>query len=144
VVDQSQFVQRVQNFDFDMIWAGWGQSLNPGNEQRIYWGSYTADRVGSRNYAGVKSKVVDDLVNKLIAAETRPELINYTRALDRVLQDMNIIIPLWHAGYQRYVFWDKFSRPKPTALRGTDVFLWWYDAKKAERLRGRISSLPRQ
>ena len=48
LVDQSQFIQRVQKFDFDMIWAGWGQSLNPGNEQRIYWGSYTADRVGSR------------------------------------------------------------------------------------------------
>lgn len=144
LVDQSQFIQRVQKFDFDMIWAGWGQSLNPGNEQRNFWGSYSADRVASSNYAGVKSKVVDDLVNKLIAAETRPDLINYTRALDRVLQDMNIIIPLWHAGYQRYVYWDKFSLPKPTALRGTTVFLWWYDAKKAERLRGRINSLPRR
>jgi microcin C transport system substrate-binding protein len=144
LVDQSQFIQRVQKFDFDMIWAGWGQSLNPGNEQRIYWSSFTANRVGSRNYAGVKSKVVDDLVNKLIAAESRPALINYTRALDRVLQDMNIIIPLWHAGYQRFVFWDKFSLPKPTALRGTSVFLWWYDAKKAARLRGRINSLPQR
>lgn len=142
LIDQSQWVQRVQKFDFDMIWAGWGQSLNPGNEQRIYWGSYTADRVGSRNYAGVKSKVVDDLVDKLIAAETRPELISYARALDRVLQDMNIIIPLWHAGYQRFVYWDKFDLPKPTSLRGTTFFLWWYDAKKAQRLRGRISSLP--
>ncbi len=143
LVDQSQFIQRVQKFDFDMIWAGWGQSLNPGNEQRIFWGSYTADRVGSRNYAGVKSKVVDDLVNRLIAAETRPELINYARALDRVLQDMNIIIPLWHAGYQRFIYWDKFSLPKPTALQGTNYLLWWYDAGKAQRLRGRISSLPR-
>jgi microcin C transport system substrate-binding protein len=142
VVDQSQYVQRMQDFDFDMTWNGWGQSLNPGNEQRIYWGSYSANRRGSQNYAGVHSKVVDSLIDKLIGSKDRKDLINYARALDRVLQDMNIIIPLWYAGYQRFVYWDKFSLPKPTALRGTSVFLWWYDAKKAQRLRGRISSLP--
>ncbi len=128
-----------------MIWAGWGQSLNPGNEQRDLL-ELLSPPTGSAaaTMPGVKSKVVDDLVNKLIAAESRPDLINYARALDRVLQDMNIIIPLWYAGYERYIYWDKFSLPKPTALRGTNVFLWWYDAKKAARLRGRINSLPQQ
>src|SRR5699024_2713068 len=60
-VGQSQFVQRVRQFDYDMIVAGWGQSASPGNEQRGYWTSAAAERQGSQNYAGIASPAIDQL-----------------------------------------------------------------------------------
>ena len=75
----------VRNFDFDMIVNGFGQSQSPGNEQRDYWTSAAADQKGSRNLAGIKSPVVDALVNAVIYAETQEALITACRALDRVL-----------------------------------------------------------
>ena len=67
------------------IIASWGQSLSPGNEQRGYWGSPAADQPGSRNYAGIKNPAVDALIERVIFAKNRAELVAATKALDRVL-----------------------------------------------------------
>ncbi|MCZ6637647.1 MAG: extracellular solute-binding protein, partial [Alphaproteobacteria bacterium] len=130
-VDTSQYQNRLDGFDFDMIVGVWGQSLSPGNEQRNNWNSRNADTKGGRNYAGIKDPVVDQMIEKLIAAPDRGSLVMRTRALDRVLLWGHYVIPHWHIRADRYVYWDKFSRPGTIPLRGTDVDTWWFDAKKA-------------
>jgi microcin C transport system substrate-binding protein len=133
-VDTSQYQNRVRAFDFDMIIGNWGQSLSPGNEQRSYWNSRNADIKGGRNYAGIKSKPVDELIEKLIAAPDRKALVARTRALDRVLLWGHYVIPNWHIKSDRYVYWDKYGRPPKVPLQGTALSLWWFDKDKAARI----------
>lgn len=133
-VDSAQYQERLDNFDFDMIVATWGESLSPGNEQRNYWSSEAADRPGSRNLTGLKNPVVDELVEMVIAAPTRAELVYRTRALDRVLQWQYIVIPQYHIAYDRILYWNKFSRPDIIPTRGVSLFTWWVDPEKARAL----------
>ena len=47
-VDRTQYQNRLQTFDYDIIVLVRGQSHSPGNEQRNHWTSTTADRAGQR------------------------------------------------------------------------------------------------
>ena len=134
LVDQSQYINRLRAFDFDMIIGSWGESDSPGNEQRNYWSSAAATAPGARNYAGIQEPVIDELIELLIQAPDRESLVARARALDRVLLHGNYIIPNWHLRFQRIVYWDKFSRPATTAKFGTSTTLWWFDADKAARV----------
>ncbi len=133
-VDPAQYQERLNNYDYDMIVWTWGQSMSPGNEQRNFWGSESADRKGSRNFSGIKDPVIDELIELVIAAPTREELVQRTRALDRVLQWSHIVIPHWHGPYDRVLSWDKFSRPSVIPDRGTSLFTWWVDPVKERNL----------
>lgn len=131
VVDSAQYQNRLDSFDFDMIVAGWGQSLSPGNEQREFWGSRAAERPGSRNYTGIQDEAVDELIDMIIQAPSRDELVVRTRALDRVLLWHHLVVPNWHIGYFRVAYWDKFGRPQtnpPYALPYLDT--WWVEPGK--------------
>ena len=139
-VDSAQYQKRVQKFDFDMIVGSWGQSLSPGNEQRNYWGSDAAARTGSRNLAGLKDPVVDKLVEKLIAAPTRKDLVTFTRALDRVLLWKFLVIPHFHIPYDRVLYWDMFGIPKVTPDSGANLFTWWVDPARLKALRQNLPS----
>lgn len=134
-VDDAQYVNRIRARDYDMISLGWGQSDSPGNEQRSFWGSEAADLPSSRNYAGLKDPVVDALIEQLIAAPTREDLVVRTRALDRVLLSHHFVVPNWHLSADRILYWNKFSRPEVVPDRGTDYGTWWWDADKAAALR---------
>ena len=134
LVDQSQYLNRIRAQDFDMIVGGWGQSASPGNEQRSYWGSYAADQPGSRNYAGIKDPVIDELIELVIQAPDRESLVIRTRALDRVLLSGYYVIPNWHIQGDRILYWEKFSRPNILTRRGVLFDRWWYDEAKAQRL----------
>lgn len=133
-VDSAQYQQRVENFDYDMIVHSWGQSLSPGNEQRGFWGSEAANREGTQNFSGIKDPVIDKLIEMVVAAPTRAELVQRTRALDRVLQWSHIVIPHFHTPYDRILSWDKFSRPSVIPDRGTSLFTWWIDPVKEKKL----------
>ncbi len=139
-VDVAQYQNRVRDFDYDMIVGGWGASLSPGNEQRDFWGSEKADIKGSRNTIGVKDKVVDELIEHLIAAPDRKSLVARTRALDRVLLWGHYVIPNWHIRDHRLAWWDRFGRPKTIAKYGGGMEGWWIDPAKeaalAERRKG--------
>ena len=141
LVDFSQYVNRVRNFDFDVVVLGWGQSLSPGNEQRGFWTTAAAKRPASNNWSGLQNRAVDDLVEQLIAAPDRKQLVLRTRALDRLLLSLHLGIPNWHIPYDRIVFWDKFGYPAKPTISGADIMTWWFDPAKASRLRGRIASL---
>ena len=103
-IDLSLYADRVRNFDFDMIVNGFGQSQSPGNEQRDYWTSAAADQKGSRNLAGIKSPVVDALVNAVIYAETQEALITACRALDRVLWYGYYVVSNWYLASHRLAY----------------------------------------
>ncbi|WP_321448754.1 extracellular solute-binding protein [uncultured Cohaesibacter sp.] len=128
VVDSAQYVNRVRNRDYDMVYLGWGQSLSPGNEQREYFGSTSADRDGSANYAGIKNPAVDALIDKVVYAKDRAGLINAVKAMDRVLLANHYIIPGWTMPATRIAYWSKFKHPNPLP-RMTVGFptIWWSD-----------------
>ena len=131
LIDGAGYQQRTDHFDFDIIVHNVGQSLSPGNEQLNYWGSSEADHEGSANILGLKSPVVDDLVNKIIHAKDRSELVALTHALDRVLLWGYYVIPHWHLDRYRIVYWNKFGRPeKPATYSLGFLDTWWVDPSK--------------
>jgi microcin C transport system substrate-binding protein len=137
-VDTPQYIERVQKRQFDMIVQRWGQSLSPGNEQRAFWGSAAADQPNSPNYAGIKDPAVDALIDKVIFATTREDLVAATRALDRVLLWRHYVIPQWDTNVTRTARWDRFGRP-PNIPPYTTGFpdIWWWDAERAQKVAAR-------
>jgi microcin C transport system substrate-binding protein len=134
VVDSAQFESRLRSFDYDMIIHSWGESLSPGNEQRDYWGSQTADVAGSQNLAGIKNPAVDVLIDRIIFAKSRGELVSATKALDRVLLWNFYVVPQYTYPFARYARWDRFSHAElPKYARGGLPSLWWFDAEKAAK-----------
>ena len=125
LVDSNQYIQRLREFDYDMITQVIGQSDSPGNEQREYWHSSTADAKGSRNYMGVSDPVVDELVSMVIQAPDREELVHRVRALDRVLLNGHYVIPHWHLTRDRIAYWNFLQRPAETPKNGVDLNNWW-------------------
>lgn len=134
MVDTSQYLERLRGFDFDMIVTSFPQSLSPGNEQRSFWHSASADMPGSRNYCGIKDPAIDRLVDLVIAAPDRESLILRCKALDRALLWGWYVIPHWHSTSWRVAFWDKFGRPAKTADYGLDFQSWWIDPQKEKAL----------
>ena len=141
VVDSSQYINRLRSFDFDAFVFVWGQGETPGNEQRIFWSSAAAEQPDSRNFAGISNPVVDELIEGMIAACTREELVAWTRALDRVLLWGFYVIPNWYLRSDRVLYWDKFDRPEVPVKSGVSTSLWWYDAERAAALERVIANL---
>jgi microcin C transport system substrate-binding protein len=139
-VDPAQYQNRMDDFDFDMTVESFGQSLSPGNEQREFWGSDVADVRGSRNTIGIKSPVVDALIDRIIEAPTREDLVTATRALDRVLLWGHYMIPHWHSRIFRVAYWDKFERPDNNPPYGLPLFSWWVDPGKVVAVEQRKSA----
>lgn len=139
-IDTSQYRRRFDTRDFDMMIGSFGQSLSPGNEQRSFWGSQAADLEGSYNSIGIKDPVIDELVEKVIAAPSRKELVTSVKALDRVLQWGHWLVPNFHSTYDRIAYWNKFGRPKVTPIQGNQFMAWWVEANKENLLKSKLSS----
>ena len=140
-IDSAQYQNRLDGFDFDMIVSTFSQSLSPGNEQRNFWGSDAAKTNGSRNIIGISNEVIDSLIEKVISAKDREDLIMTTRALDRVLLWNHYVIPQWHISAYRTLYWDIFDKPsvRPKYSLGTNT--WWVVADKASTIDQRKKSL---
>jgi microcin C transport system substrate-binding protein len=135
-IDSSQYENRLRQWDFDIIINSWGESLSPGNEQRGFWGSQAADIPGSRNVVGIKNPAVDAMIERVIFAKSRAELVAATKALDRVLLWNHYVVPQWTYGKERAARWDRFSRPALLPKYGQSAFpsIWWWDAAKAAKV----------
>jgi microcin C transport system substrate-binding protein len=143
-VDTAQYEKRMETFDYDMAVQVFGQSLSPGNEQREFWGSKTADEQGSRNTLGVKSPVIDELVEELIRAPDRASLVAHTRALDRVLQYGYYVIPNFHNTAFWVARWDKFRRPEISPKYGLGLDTWWVDPKAEQTVEAKKGEVVKQ
>ncbi|MDO6562520.1 extracellular solute-binding protein [Amphritea sp. 1_MG-2023] len=133
VIDASQYINRVRSFDFDIIVGSFGQSTSPGNEQREYWHSVTADQPGSRNIIGIKNPAIDYLIEQVIQAPNRAQLILRTRALDRVLQWNHYVIPQYHINSYRVAYWNKFAFPAQHPKYSLGFDTWWIKPEKMEQ-----------
>lgn len=141
-VDTSQYVNRVRNFDYDVITSVLAQSQSPGNEQRDFWSSRAADMPGSRNVAGIKDPVVDALVDRVIFATDRDDLLAATHALDRVLLWGYYVVPQWHNPKLWLAYWDKFGMPeKQPSYVGADIDSWWIDPARETALQARYKNV---
>lgn len=125
-IDTAQFENRRMNFDYDMFLQHWAHSLSPGNEQKLYWASVNADQSGSRNYAGAKDPVIDELAGSITNAKTREEMVAYVRALDRVLLFHDFVVPLAHQNKYYIAYWNRVAHPK-TGTNGQVMTMstWW-------------------
>jgi microcin C transport system substrate-binding protein len=134
-VDTSQYINRLRQWDYDIVVGSWGQSLSPGNEQRGFWGSQAADQSGSRNLIGIKNPAIDKLIERVIFATSRDDLVAATRALDRVLLWNHFVVPQWSYPFERTARWDRFSHPEKMPKYGASAFptVWWWDADKAAK-----------
>ena len=135
MVDSAQYTRRLDGFDYDIVVGNFAQSNSPGNEQRDFWGSDAAGRNGSRNLIGIKDPAIDKLVDKVIFAKDREELVAATRALDRVLLWDDFVVPQWFAPKVRIAYWNRYGQPE-TLPDLTPGFLqvWWLDPEKAQKL----------
>lgn len=134
-VDPAQYERRMKDFDFDLTTQRYALRLTPGVELKNFWGSQAAATTGSFNLAGIADPVLDQLIDKVVAAKSREELVTATRAADRVLRAGHYWVPQWYKGAHNLAFWDKFGWPetKPKYERGA-LDTWWYDAEKAAKL----------
>jgi microcin C transport system substrate-binding protein len=140
-VDVTQYENRLRNWDYDIISNLRTQSLSPGNEQREFWGSKSADRVGSENFAGIKNPAVDKLIDRVVFAKNREELVAATRALDRVLLWNHYMVPEWTSSTMRTARWDRFGHPDQlpeyNTAEGGFPTVWWWDPARAAKTGGR-------
>ena len=135
-VDEAQYENRVRGWDFDAITFAWGESLTPGSELRGYFGSQAADQHGSLNIIGIKNPAVDAMIDKVVLAKTRPDLVAACRALDRVLLWNEYVVPQWTYGKVRTARWNRFGRPEHMPEYGMAAFptLWWFDKAKSAKI----------
>ena len=137
-VDSAQYINRLRSFDYDMIYAGWAQSMSPGNEQRYFFGSVSVAEEGSRNYAGIGDPGIDALIDRVIFADDRETLEAATRALDRTLMAHHFMVPSYALRNSRIARWNRFSHPEPLPDYSTGFpTIWWWDEEKAARTGGR-------
>ena len=125
--DRTQFKNRVNNFDFDMIVEVLVHGLSPSYELNLYFHSEQANTPGALNYSGVSHPVTDKLVEKIIAAPSRKDLLHSIRALDRVLLWNHYSIPQYHLDYHRVAHWHKFGRPQVSPPYAFNFRDWWLD-----------------
>jgi len=135
-VDPAQYERRMKSFDFDVTTQRYSMNLTPSVELKSFWGSAAAAIDGSFNLAGISDPVVDALIDKVVEAKNRDELVTATRAVDRVLRAGHYWVPHWYKASHNLAFWNKFSRPaiKPKYDRGV-ITTWWFDPKKAAELK---------
>lgn len=135
-IDATQYQNRLRSRDFDVVVSSWPESLSPGNEQREFWGSQAADMAGSRNIVGIKNPAIDKLIERVIFATDRADLVAATRALDRVLLWHHYVVPQWSYPRVRTARWDRFSHPAKMPEYGMSAFpdIWWFDQDKADKI----------
>lgn len=129
-VDNAQYAQRINAFDFDMTDYRRAISLSPGNEQSLYWGSAAADQEGSRNLMGLRSAAVDALIAELTSSQSAEEFRTTAQALDRVLTTGRYVIPIWTYAIGRIAHDSALHYPETLPIYGDGVEwmpgVWWY------------------
>jgi microcin C transport system substrate-binding protein len=136
MVDPVQLRSRLNDFDFDVAIQRFSFSTVPGDSLRSYFSQRSADTKGSNNLAGISDPVIDALIDRIVAANSRPEMVTACRALDRVIRSGRYWVPHWYKASHWIAYWDMFDRPaqgKPKYARGIPE-TWWYDPAKAAKL----------
>lgn len=134
-IDRAQMVERRKTYDFDVMIAGYGIGLSPGEEIAQLYGSVGIEQQGGANLSGFGNPAVDALIRIVGGAKSRAEMQVAVRAIDRVLRAYHIRIPNWYLAEDRLAYWDVFGRPdiKPKYALGV-LSTWWFDQEKYDAL----------
>lgn len=127
LVERSQYINRLRSFDFDMVVSTFAQSASPGNEQWNYWSTESAEIEGSNNLMGIQNPAIDQLIENVVSAKDRQQLVYATRALDRALLWNHYVIPQWHTQSDRIAYWNYLKRPKVTTSKGVNFTDFWFE-----------------
>lgn len=119
------FKNRLDNFDFDIAIITFPISRLPGNEQKEFWGSASAGVSGSFNLIGIKNPVVDELLDGMVAAQSKEDYQAYIRALDRVLLNEHYMIMQWYAPHKQVAYHNRFAHPETSLKVGFQPYTWW-------------------
>jgi microcin C transport system substrate-binding protein len=136
--DFALYQKRLEDFDFDMVSIRFPDSQSPGNELRDRFTTEAASTPGSDNLFGLKSPAIDRLVDNVLHAHTRQELVNAGRALDRVLMHGYYIVPNWYSASHRVSYRKELAHPARLPMYYTaEAWVlsdWWRaDAAQAPR-----------
>ena len=142
LVDAVQYRARLEDFDFDMTIERFSLSATPGDAMRMFFTSQAAKTKGSYNLAGISDPVIDMLVEKILAADSREELTLACHVFDRVFRAGRYWVPQWYRTNHPVAYWDVFDHPKKLPRYQIDNYsssmgeriLWWHDAAKAAKL----------
>ncbi|CAM9183153.1 extracellular solute-binding protein [Acinetobacter pseudolwoffii] len=134
MVETAQYYERLRNYQFDMIVDSMPQSLTPGQEQKQFWSSQAAKQVGNYNYAGIQNPAIDTVIKQVIQAQNREQVIDSTRALDRLLRAGYYHIPTYGTGEYWYAYWNMYQQPKLKPKLSAGIDYWWVDAAKAQHV----------
>jgi peptide/nickel transport system substrate-binding protein len=124
-IDAAQFAAIQKVYDYDMIPVSWFNSLSPGNEQKLYFGSEGKTKEGTRNYAGIADPKVDAAIEAMLKATTREAFEDAVRAEDRALVAGHYIIPFYNPGGQWVARWNYIGRPDQQPLPGFEATTLW-------------------
>ena len=128
-VDASLYKRRLDTFDFDMVVTSFSSSVSPGNEMMNMFHSSSAELKGSNNLPGINSPAVDALLQAVIQAKDREEVVVASRALDRVLLYGEYLVPNWYINVHRIAYWNKFGIPEKQPLYYDPISwllkAWW-------------------
>jgi microcin C transport system substrate-binding protein len=135
IVDPVQYQSRLKDFDFDITIDRFNFSSTPGDSLRSFFSSQAAALNGSNNLAGIADPVVDALIDAIVAANSRADLVTACRALDRVIRAGRYWIANWYKASHWIAYWDVFGRPaaQPRYFRGIPD-TWWYDPVKSAKI----------
>src|SRR5207244_6366558 len=127
-----QFRRRVDDFDFDIIVQRSGFAGTPADTLRTFFTSRAAGMKGSQNVGGIADPVIDALVERVIAADSRPALVAACKALDRVIRSGRYWVPHWYKPAHWVAYWDEFGRPPEQPRYGLAIpQTWWSNAPRS-------------
>ncbi len=130
-VDGPQYYERMRRFDYDMVVDVFAQSLSPGAEQAAFWGSAAADEAGNANTIGIRNIVIDEVTTALANAESRDEIVLYTKVLDRLLRAGHYLVPLYGKSSTNVAYWNQYRHTAKLPSNAIGIDYWWSD-KEAE------------
>jgi peptide/nickel transport system substrate-binding protein len=123
--DAAQFTSLQKTYDYDMIPVAWFNSLSPGNEQKLYFGSDGKTKEGTRNYPGIADPKIDAAIEAMLKAPDRGAFESAVHAEDRLLVAGHYIVPLYTKGGQWVARWTYIGRPDKQPLPGFEATTLW-------------------
>ena len=142
LTSMSTFTKRIDNHDFDMIWANWdaGRLRDP----EAMWSSKTADDLASQNYTGFKDAEVDKLIEQQKTEMDLGKRNEILKKIDQRLLALSPYVLMWQSPSVRLLYWNRFGTPKGVLGKYGDerdaLEYWWFDAAKSAALDAAMKS----
>jgi len=134
--DWAEWARDMEEFNYQMTWAAWSQGIFKDPEGM--WSSREADRRGSNNITGFKSREVDALIDQQKTVFDLHARNDIYRKIDRIIYEAHPYVLLWNINCTRLLYWNKFGTPETVLSKHGDersaYWYWWFDQDSAADL----------